>query len=310
MTANVGLEFDIGTATHLAMKREVREITSRGEWLDWRQKDLTASRISALFGAHPYMSMDELVANLSGRSIKGDTPAMRAGRLLEGIFPEALADERPEWKVVKATTYHRLPELRLGATPDFWIGDDGLLQAKTVNPVEWERWQGRPPLGYTLQTLCELMVTGRTWGALGVMVRSSALPLHIFDVPRHPGAEAKILAAVADFWRRADSGELQVTIAKDEIAALLDDGSHKDLSPDNYIRGALEERETLLATRGEAEKALKDIDYEIKNRMGLASTAWLPGWAISWRAQHRKEYTTPAADIRVLRIKRVEDDDA
>jgi hypothetical protein len=41
--------------------------------------------------------------------------------------------------------------------------------------------------------------------------------------------------------------------------------------------------------------------------MGTASTAWLEGWAISWRAQHRKEYTVPAADIRVLRVKRTEE---
>lgn len=290
------------------LEREVREITSRGEWLAWRKGELTASRIAALFDAHPYLSIDELVADLAGQSTKGDKPAMRAGRLLESVFPEALAEERPDWKVLKATTYHRLPALRLGATPDFWIGDDGLLQAKTVNEREWERWRGRPPLGYTIQTLCELMVTGRAWGVLGVMVRSSSLPLHLFDVPRHPGAEAKILSAVADFWRRADAGELQKTVAKEEIEALLDDGSHKDLSADNYLRGALEEREILLTTRGEAEKALKDLDYEIKNRVGTASTAWLPGWAISWRAQHRKEYTVPAADIRVLRIKRAEDE--
>jgi hypothetical protein len=40
-----------------------------------------------------------------------------------------------------------VPDLRLGATPDFWVNDDGLLQAKTVNSIEWERWQGRPPTG-------------------------------------------------------------------------------------------------------------------------------------------------------------------
>jgi predicted phage-related endonuclease len=290
------------------IESEIRKITSRGEWLSWRRSDITASRIAALFDAHPYMTLDELMADMAGRSTKGDTAPMRAGRLLEAVFPEALAEERPDWEVTRATTYHRLPALRLGCTPDFWIGYDGLLQAKTVNPVEWERWQGRPPLAYTLQTLTELIVTGRSWGALGVIVRSSSLPLHLFDVPRHPAAEAKILAAVADFWAKHDAGEFPVATPKDEIEALLDDGSHKDLSNDNYLPQALEMRESLLGTRSEAEKAIKDIDYEIKNRLGTAATGWLPGWAISWRAQHRKEYTVAAADIRVLRVKRTEDD--
>jgi hypothetical protein len=83
--------------------------------------------------------------------------------LNKGIFKE-----REEWRVIKATTYHRLTELRFGATPDFWLNDDGLLQAKIVNPHEWERWQGRPPLGYLLQTLAELIVTQRAWGVLAL----------------------------------------------------------------------------------------------------------------------------------------------
>jgi predicted phage-related endonuclease len=290
------------------MEREVREITTRAEWLRWRQGDITASRIGSLLGCHPYLTIEELVADLAGQTVKGDTPAMRAGRLLEAVFPEALAEERPEWNVVKASSYHRVPALRLAATPDFWIGSDGLLQAKTVNAHEWERWQGRPPLAYLLQTLTELIVTERQWGVLGVIVRSSSLPLHLFEVPRHPAAEARIVSAVTDFWRRADAGEIQVAEPKDELAELLDDGSHRDLSDDNYLPQALEEREGLGRLRSDCERRLKQIDGEIKSRMGTAATAWLPGWAISWRAQHRKEFTVAAADIQVLRVKRTEHD--
>ena len=294
---------------------EVREIISRGEWLNWRVGLVTASGAPALFEAHPYMTFDEFVAYVGGLSVKGVTAPMRAGILLEAVFPVAIAEVHPEWVVTKATTFHVLKELRLGCTPDFWVSLNastspiGLIQAKTVNEREWERWQGRPPLGYVLQTLTELIVTGMQWGVLAVIVRSSSLPLFLFDVPRHPAAEGRILAAVADFWRRADAGEIQVPTPKDEIAALLDDGSHKDLSADNYLPQALEMRESLLATRSESEKAIKAIDYELKNRIGTAATAWLPGWAISWRAQHRKEYTVPEADIRVLRVKRTEDRD-
>ena len=287
---------------------EVREITSRGEWLQWRKGLVTASSVAALFAAHPYMQLEELSDYIWGRSVKGETPAMRAGLLLEAIFPVAIAEVHPEWTITKATTFHVLRDLRLGATPDFWLGEDGLLQAKTVNPVEWERWQARPPLGYILQTLTELIVTGRSWGVLAVIVRSSALPLFLFDVPRHPAAEAKILDAVADFWRRVDAGELPVATPKDEVEALLDDGSHKDLSEDNYLPQALETRETLLATRGEAERAIKSLDYEIKNRLGTASTRVPPRWAISWRS-HIGGNTPCPRPISGLRIKRTEEDD-
>ena len=229
---------------------------------------------------------------------------MRAGRLLEAVFPEAVREERPEWTVIKATAYHRLPDLRLGATPDFWINDDGLLETKTINERDWERCMGRPALYWSLQTLAQLIVTRRKWGVIGVIVRNSNLPLYLFDVPRHEAAENKIIAAVQQFWARVDAGELPLPTPKDEIAEMLDDGSHTDLSSDNFLPAALERRETLLATRGEAEKEIKQIDYEVKQRVGTASAGWLPGWYISWRAQHRKEHLVPAQDVRVLRIKR------
>ena len=68
-------------------------------------------------------------------------------------------------------------------------------------------------------------------------------------------------------------------------------------------RVLLPERETLKASVSQAEARLKEIDYLLKNRIGPARSAWLPGWTISYAAQHRKEFLTPAKDIRVLRVK-------
>jgi predicted phage-related endonuclease len=286
----------------------IHEIISRGDWLRWRRPNVNASSVGALFGAHPFVTLDQLIADMAGQSIKGETASMRAGTLLEAVFPAALAEVHPEWKITKANTYHLRPELRLGCTPDFWIDDDGIAECKTFAEREWERCQGRPHLAYSLQALTQLIVTGRKWAVLAVIVRSSSLPLFLFDVPRHPAAEAKILAAVADFWAKHDAGEFPVVTPVDEIEALLDDGSHLDLSTDNFLPGALQEREKLVAERGSYERRIKYIDGEIKGRLGAASTGWLPGWAISWRAQHRREHVVPASDFRVLRVKRTEDD--
>jgi predicted phage-related endonuclease len=294
--------------------REVREIESTGAWLDWRRLDLTASRIAALFDAHPYLSRDELAAIMRadtsvGTSSVPDSAAMRRGRILEPAVAAALAEEHPEWALTKATTYHRLPEPRLGCTPDYWANDDGLVQCKTVAPQAFEKWRGQPPLAYTLQTLTELIVTGREWGILAVLEVSPSYPLHLWQVPRHAAAEQRILDAAAEWWRAFDAGEIAPAAPSDGLAEAFDDGSHIDLSDDPELPRLLTERESLAGGRRACDKRIGEIDYQIKNRIGPARTAWLPGWQITFATQHRKEFVTPAKDIRVLRIKATTEDE-
>ena len=281
--------------------REVREIASRGDWLAWRERDITASRIAALFDQHPYLTRDGLAASLRGAS-QGSNSAMRRGRILEPAVIAALAEDHPDWQLIKATTYHRLPDHRLGATPDVWLDNDGLVQIKTVAPQEWEKWQGRVPLAYTLQTLTELLVTGRSRGLLAVMVCSPSYPVHLFDVPRHEGAERRILDAVAEWWRAWDAGEIAAAAPHAELAAELDDGSHRDLSGDNLLAVILPERAALKAQVSAAEARIKAIDYEIKQRMGPARTGWCNGWLIKFPTLHRKEYVVKAGDYRRLEV--------
>jgi hypothetical protein len=291
-------------------RREVREITGIGEWLRWRRQHVTASRVSALFDEHPFLTRDGLAAELRGDSGEVPNSSMRAGNILEAGFPTAVKHDDKPWELIKANTYHWLPDHRLGATPDFWIGDDGLFQAKTVSVEQWEKWHGHPPLGYTIQTLTEMLVTGRAWGVLGVMIRFGGYPVHYFSVPRHAAAEQRILDAVAAWWRAWDSGAIPDAAPSDALAAELDDGSYRDLSADNELPLLLEERQALKATTGIADKRLKEIDLTIKERIGPASTAWLPGWQLSFKSQNRREVLIPATTIRVLRVKPTADGDA
>lgn len=282
------------------MNRESREITSVGDWLDWRRQDITASRIAALFDCHPFLDRERLAAELRGQNSQITVPAMRRGRILEPAVLAALAEDHPDWQITKATTYHRLSDHRLGATPDAFVGEDGLIQIKTVSPQEFDNWRGRIPLAYTLQTLTELLVTGRERGVLAVMVCSSSFPVHEFDVPRHPEAEAKILAAVAEWWSKWEAGEIAGPAPS--IAPDLDDGSHLDLSGDNRLGVLLPERAGLKAAVSTAEARLKEIDAEIKDKIGAARTAWCDGWLIKYPTLTRREYTVKAGTYRRLEI--------
>lgn len=286
------------------MKREVRQITSRGDWLSWRQHDITASAIAALFDKHKYVTRQQLADEKRGlRRGEGDNPAMRAGRILEPAVVAACEEEHPDWRIAKATTYHRIPEIRLGATPDYWLDDDALIQCKTVSPEEWERWHGTPPLAYTLQTLAECMVTERARGVLAVLIRAPSYPLHLFDVPRHEAAERTIIAAVEGWWRAFDAGETPAAAPSDSLAADLDDGTHVDLSGDNELPLLLPERAELKTLAGTTKRRLDEIDDIIRCRIGAARTAWLPGWSLTYASQQRKEFTVPAQTTRVLRVK-------
>ena len=122
------------------VRRDSRPIDDMGAWLDQRRGHVTASRVGALFDAHPYLSREQLAAELGGRSTKGDTPALRRGRVLEAAVIEALREEHPDWRIVRARDYHWIEEYRLGATPDAYLDEDGLIECKTVRPEIWDKW--------------------------------------------------------------------------------------------------------------------------------------------------------------------------
>lgn len=287
------------------MNREVREITTTGDWLSWRSGLLTASRIAALFDQHPYMTRAQLVAEMAGQSF-GSNAAMRRGRVLEPAVAAAVAEDRPEWQLRKATTFHMLPDHRIGATPDYFAETEaGLLniQCKTVNAETWEKWAGKPPLGYLLQVATENLCTDAAAGVLAVMVVTSTCPLFMFDVPRHEAAERRITDAADEFWREWDVREPPSAASADGLAEMLDDGSCISLDGDNELPELLDERETLKA----AERRLKEIDAEIVAKVGVARMASLPGWTIKYPTIKRKEYTVKAGVYRRLDVARTKE---
>jgi predicted phage-related endonuclease len=301
---------------------EAWPIESRSLWLEMRKRDLTASAIGAIFGVHPYISPEQLAARMSGTSDAGSStppnnPSMRRGRILEAGVAVAVAEERPQWTLEKALSYHRMPGHRIGATPDYFIRSTdpaeaglGILEIKTVNPEMWDRWHARPPLAYMLQCLVQQMCTGADYGWIACMVTSASLPVYYTPVPRHRAAEERIKAAAAAWWAEFDSGRLAPAAEAAELDDMLDDGSSIALDGNNQLPALLDERELLKQSLSAEEKRVKEIDDTIKKAIGRARTAWLPNWAISYQTQHRKETLIPARDIRVLRVRRLAEQDA
>jgi predicted phage-related endonuclease len=297
---------------------ERHDIESREQWLALRKQDVTASRVGALFGAHPYVSALKLYLEKSGVDFtEEETPVMRRGRLLEGAVALAVAEERPQWKISKANSYFRDPKLRLGATPDFLIHDlergFGVLQTKTAAPHVFERdWDGGKvvPFWISLQCLTEMMLTDSAFGAIAVLeIDAFNLRCSIIDIQRTPSAEDRITEAVKRFWEDVAKGnEPAADYGKDaELIPYLMPRASKDkivdLSGDNELPALLDQRARLTDDITAYQKRVDKIDTEIKFRMRDGERiVGIPGWSITWKNQHRAPYSVPANDFRVLRI--------
>jgi predicted phage-related endonuclease len=295
-------------------------ITDREQWLALRRQDVTASVVAACFGAHQYTSLRKLYVEKAGDyAEKIDSAILRRGRLLESAVATAVEEDHPQWKLRKATEYYRDPEIRLGATPDFFVDNDprglGVIQAKTVAPSAFKKsWtEEGPPFWIAVQTICEMMLTGATWGAVAALVVDPfRMECKLYPVPRHAGMEARIRAAVTEFWANVDAGfEPDFDFAKDAdlIASLYPETvplKSIDLSGNNHIRELLDDYARLSAVIKGADAELDVVKADLKSLMGDAEIATLDGATITFKNQERAkmvaDLTQPKSRFRVLKI--------
>jgi predicted phage-related endonuclease len=292
-------------------------ITSREQWLALRAGDVTASGVGALFGLHPYQTPMGLFAEKTGVLTEDeDTIAKRRGRLLEDAVAKAYQEKHPSYKIVKAKHYYRATELRLGATPDFIMIDDQrqrvALQAKTVAPLAFKRsWTDTTaPTWISLQCLTEAMLMRADYGVIAALVVDGYhFDLHEYIVPRHDAAERRIREGVAKFWDDVAAGRAPEFQAADRslIAVMYPretPGSTIDLRGDNELPGLLRRRERYKSLIDQMTERQRAIETRLMAQMGTHESALVNDWRITFKQQHRKEYTVKATDFRVLRIAR------
>jgi putative phage-type endonuclease len=297
---------------------ERRLITDRNEWLAWRKQDVTASRVGALFGVHPYETALRLYAEKRGVEFPdADNKTMRRGRWLEPAVAKAVEELRPEWKLEAPNVYLRDPDLRLGCTPDFYIHDPvrglGVLQCKTVAPSVYARdWLNGSeiPFWIVLQALTEMMLADAAFGAVAaLLVDAHNMDCVILEVPRHADSELKILVAVRNFWRNvADGIEPDPDFARDATVIRLlmpreTPGKAIDLAGNNEVPDLLARRAELCERIQQDAATCETIESELKHLMGAAeAVTGLPGWRITYKTTDRAGYTVAPKTMRVLRI--------
>jgi predicted phage-related endonuclease len=301
-------------------RHRIDQSTAEGReaWLALRKRDVTASTVGALFSVHPYETPYGLYAQKCGLELPDqDDAVLRRGRWFEGAVAVAVSELRPEWRIEKATEYLRDPDLRLGATPDFYIHGDprglGVLQAKTAAPTVFKRdWQdGMPPFWISLQNATELMLeTKAAFGVVAVVVVDSYRPdCQLFEIPRHAGAAKRITDAVKKFWQGVEAGiEPPLDYARDGdwIAAMYPahiEDKTIDLSGDNALPVILPELVAIQARMKADKERADEIKNEIMAKMGDSEIALVGDFLVTCKTQHRKAYQVKESISRPVRVK-------
>lgn len=301
----------------------------RDVWLAMRIPYINASEVPIVCGEDSWGSPAILYAEKKGlRPPKMDTGVLRRGRWGEAAVFEALAENYPEWEIVRAKKHVVDEDRRQACTPDgFARRPDrdgvGVIQAKVVaGPVFRDKWlddpsaglasAAWPPAGYMLQTLTEMKLNETSWGALAVLVLVGDYgdwTFRLFDVERDATLEARIDHNVSEFFRRyLDAGIMPpFDPQKDEalVKALYprDAGTFIDLTTDNRAVALVEDLTETQAALKRLNAQEKELKVELQGKLGAHTFGLLPeGRCLSWKLQHRKAHAVEAADFRVLRI--------
>lgn len=286
-----------------------------------RNHDVTASVIGCLWGVHvhPYMTVFELYNMKRGLELPREhTEVTERGNDLEPIVAIGVQRKHPEWCIRKCEHYYRDPEQRIGATPDYFIDGDprglGVLQCKTVAASVFKKTYDEdsslPPFWILLQVQTELLLTGAAFGIIGVrVVGDHTWRQREYVVPRHEGAQQRILATVHEFWEGFDQGiRPRPDYERDQsvIEAIHPHdkpGIAADLRDNNRIYELLEIIEANNGVAALAKKVADKARAEVMDMMGEAAIALVRGWRVTWKTERREAHYIKFP--RVLRTKRI-----
>jgi predicted phage-related endonuclease len=300
------------------------------DWLGARRHYVNASEVPIVMGLSSYASAAELYCEKKGiRPPKLDNAAMRRGRWGEPAVFQALADERPEWKIARAKIHVIDHANRMACTPDGFAiapGRDGIgiVQAKVVaRSMFQDRWlipeaEGdlfgpvEIPAQYRLQTLTERMLNARecTWAALVVLISGEFdWTLRIFDIEPNAALEDMIVQRVRAFFTEyLDPGIMppfEPAVDSRLIKQLYPDadGTEIDLTTDNRALVAVEELTENQKACRRVERNIELLKAELTGKLRGATYGRLAdGRRLCWRVQTRRAYPVEAKTFRVLRV--------
>lgn len=273
--------------------RQIITPNNQEHWLELRQPNINSTEISALFGISPYCTPYELWYRKKEKYEVEFTGNQRTrwGIVLQDSIANEVAKEKG-WLIRRMDEYIFDDQLRIGASYDFAIGEDGIIEVKNVDYLqfkkEWiEKQKGEyeGPLWIEIQVQQELMVSGRLYCWIAVLVGGNDLKL--IKRTADPKVQEAIILKAAEFWKTIDANtppKPDFDTDADFISKLCgyaEPGKVVDLSNDGQILALALEYLTLKESTKVNDKRCDSIKAEILVRIGDAEKGIAPTFSIS-----------------------------
>lgn len=267
-------------------------IRDDAHWHDLRREHIGGSEVAVALGVSPYKTKYQLWAEktrkIEPESFDGNE-RVEFGKLLEHVIAKTAA-KRNSWKVRKARQYlSARPELPIGASVDYEIScperGPGILECKATDAWEFAKWEdGEPPLSHLLQLQTYLMLTGRSWGAVAVLVGGNRLL--VFPYESRSDTAGMIRDGAREFWECVDNdtppladfardsaviGKLYQSVTERKTVDLTDNPRARELA--SLYRAASVSEKT-------AEKLKEATGAELRMLIGDAQVAFVDGFRI------------------------------
>lgn len=271
-------------------------LADREAWLEARRKCITATDISAILGLNPYESPASVYRKKVGMEPeKEPNDAMQLGTDLEPWIAQMAARDMG-MEVVKADFLTHPNCDYFGCTPDYYFGDDGVLECKYAGPNAARQF-GEPgtdyvPDHYLCQVQWQLFVTGKKHGVLAVFAPTLAARVLIYQIPRDDEMIERMAFHGAKFWNehivKERAPELSGKKADcDFVNGEYPDGLGKSVRATDKIEAAI----IRLGELKEAKRSLEDeegsLENQIKEAMGDADTLMSDEGNFTWKNQER-----------------------
>lgn len=237
------------------------------EWLKKRLEVITSTEVSALFDANPYMTHFELWHRKHDQEVVEIEPneRMKWGTRLEPAIAKGIAEDQG-WKI-KPLKFMRMVEHRIGASFDYEIVPDGLLECKNVDgyaykegwAVEGDEVEAPPHIEFQVQV--ELMVSEKKFAYIGALVGGNRVVL--LKREPIPSVQAAIIERVGKFWASIESNTPPpIDFQRDaefisKLYGRATEGKTIDISVDEDAIRAVADYQAghLMETEGKAKKA-------------------------------------------------------